>query len=578
MDKMIHEIEKLKPNSVEKLETPSKVSAPTRHGKQYVVAIDFGTTYSGYAYQHMSDHVRYPAGGYTQMWQGSNGLSEKTSTSLLLTKDGTFEAFGYEAETRYSELLENNEEEGWKFFKHFKMKIFQEKDLNRDFKIEDDHGTPMPAGIVFGLSIEFLKQRAFKHIKESDPNMMEENIFYVITIPAIWCENSRQFMRDAIRIAGIDDDQAILAKEPEVAAVYCKEIQLDVQQANKRIGRQNHVFNFEQGSKFVVLDLGGGTTDIAVQEVIDDGRMKILRSASGGPWGGMTPDKEFEHIIREVIGMGNNTKFLERNMGGFYELLQTWEFKKRVSSDEITSSINISVPPEIMENISIPKEEEIVTSKGNVRVLRGKIKIYFETLKSLFNETVQNIVDHLKRMAEEGTFEDANVMFMVGGFSSSRFIQEAVRDAFPDMTIIVPKNPVLAVLLGAVAHGFQPNTIDARVSSSHYGIEENGRFVQLINKGQEIPIGVIVSTYKTRLVSGKDGFHLKIFASENNIPPRRIGQCRSIGEIFIRMYRAHGKIEKEIEIAIYFDLTEMKVQATDVQTQRNFITSCNFLN
>ncbi|KAK3096504.1 hypothetical protein FSP39_000803 [Pinctada imbricata] len=558
---MVHEMKNYstKRTSEKGEDSISEDTTPTRFArvKQYVVAIDFGTTYSGYAYQHISDHEKFPASGSTEMWKVSNGMSEKAPTSLLLTKDGTFEAFGYEAEKRYFELIENCDEEGWRFFQQFKMRIFQEKDLNRQFKIKDDQGRSMPAVSVFGLSIEFLKQRAFENIRASDPGMMEENIFYVITVPAIWCENSRQFMLDAIQMAGIDGDQAILAKEPEVAALYCKEKQLEVHHTNKRMSRQDNVFSFENGSKFVVLDLGGGTADVAVQQVIDGGKMKILRCASGGPWGGSKPNEEFMSMIRESTGKNSNEELLRENREGYYDLLQAWETKKRISTGEEISAIILNVPPGI---ISQGKDEDVVTSRGIVHVLssRGKLKLDSITLKSLFDETVRHIVAHLKQMEQERAFEDINVMFMVGGFSSSIFIKEAVRNAFPDMTIIVPKNPSLAVLFGAVAYGFQPYAIDARISSSHYGIEENGRFIQLIHKGQEIPVGVIVSSYKTKLVSGLDGFHIKIFASDEDIPQKKIEQCRSIGEIFIKMYRAHGKIEKEIEIAIYFDHTEMK--------------------
>ncbi|KAK3097170.1 hypothetical protein FSP39_007092 [Pinctada imbricata] len=505
--RMVHEMKNYatKRTSEKGEDSISEDTTPTRFArlKQYVVAIDFGTTYSGYAFQHISDHERFPASGSTEMWKGSNGMSEKAPTSLLLTKDGTFEAFGYEAEKRYFELIENCDEEGWRFFKQFKMRIFQEK-------------------------------------------------------------------------AGIDDDQAILAKEPEVAALYCKEKQLEVHHTNKRMSRQDNVFSFENGSKFVVLDLGGGTADVAVQQVIDGGKMKILRCASGGPWGGSKPNEEFMSIIRESTGRNSNEELLRENREEYYDLIQAWETKKRVSTGEEISDIIFKVPPGI---ISPGKDEDIETSRGIVRVLssRGKIKLNSIIFKSLFDETVRHIVAHLKQMEQGRAFEDINVMFMVGGFSSSIFIKEAVRKAFPDMTIIVPKNPSLAVLFGAVAYGFQPNAIDARISSSHYGIEENGRFIQLIHKGQEIPVGVIVSSYKTKLVSCLDGFHIKIFASDEDIPPKKIEQCRSIGEIFLKMYRAHGKIEKEIEIEIYFDHTEMKVQATDVRTNRIFKTSCNFL-
>ena len=64
-------------------------------------------------------------------WNSGSGtlVTEKTPTVVLIKPDGkTFEAFGYEAENRFKELVENGEQEGFYYFKRFKMTLNKNMD------------------------------------------------------------------------------------------------------------------------------------------------------------------------------------------------------------------------------------------------------------------------------------------------------------------------------------------------------------------------------------------------------------------------------------------------------------------
>ena len=63
-----------------------------------------------------------------QRWEGGGPvahLSSKTPTVLLLTPEGEFDSFGYEAENKYLQLVEDEKQEGWRYFKHFKMQLYK---------------------------------------------------------------------------------------------------------------------------------------------------------------------------------------------------------------------------------------------------------------------------------------------------------------------------------------------------------------------------------------------------------------------------------------------------------------------
>ena len=117
-----------------------------------VCAIDFGTTYSGYAYSVRADYEVNPLKVETIPWK-NNLQTSKTSTCILFDNFGNFHSFGYDAEKQYTTLAEraqqnmkndenddNNDEKesaikhiveeedtfgDWLYFKWFKMKLFQ---------------------------------------------------------------------------------------------------------------------------------------------------------------------------------------------------------------------------------------------------------------------------------------------------------------------------------------------------------------------------------------------------------------------------------------------------------------------
>lgn len=95
-----------------------------------VVAIDFGTTYSGYAFSTRSDFFREPLKIHAnQAWNSGKKqlLSLKTPTCLLLGKNKETVAFGYEAEDAYAELVLDNKHKNYYYFDKFKMRLYENK-------------------------------------------------------------------------------------------------------------------------------------------------------------------------------------------------------------------------------------------------------------------------------------------------------------------------------------------------------------------------------------------------------------------------------------------------------------------
>ena len=91
-----------------------------------VIAIDFGTTYSGFAFSLGDKKEKI----FLKKWHGTSSHaleSSKTPTTILLTPDKQFAYFGYEAEEKYQDLFSSNDHTKWHYFNHFKMELHSKK-------------------------------------------------------------------------------------------------------------------------------------------------------------------------------------------------------------------------------------------------------------------------------------------------------------------------------------------------------------------------------------------------------------------------------------------------------------------
>ena len=89
------------------------------------MGIDFGTTYSGFAFSFNKEEDD-EAIFMNRDWVNELGhRTSKTPTCLLLNRDQSFDSFGYKALEKYANLRSVYEEKEFFFFQNFKMKLFE---------------------------------------------------------------------------------------------------------------------------------------------------------------------------------------------------------------------------------------------------------------------------------------------------------------------------------------------------------------------------------------------------------------------------------------------------------------------
>ena len=69
--------------------------------------------------------------------------------------------------------------------------------IDRNLMLKDVRGKEMPAIKVFSESIKYLKDQLLDALAKKATTMTLEDIHWVLTVPAIWSDAAKQFMREA---------------------------------------------------------------------------------------------------------------------------------------------------------------------------------------------------------------------------------------------------------------------------------------------------------------------------------------------------------------------------------------------
>ncbi|KAK3102512.1 hypothetical protein FSP39_011886 [Pinctada imbricata] len=299
--------------------------ASSEDGKLLVAAIDFGTAYSGYAFSMRTDFKNNPLKMEINSWSGEGieMLSFKTPSSILLKSDKTFHSFGYVAEEKYAELASQNKHSDWYYITKFKMKLLYKETIDRQCKIETVDGKTVSGMDVLSMALKFITGHLTTSLEKKGLGVRLDDIFWVITVPAIWSEAAKQFTREAAEMVGIKEDALIFAYEPESAAIYCRSLPL----TGAELASGNAAFT--KGKTLMIVDVGGGTADISVLKIEDKDSLQIVERASGGPWGGVTVDELFEKFLNLFWGEDVIEEFRKKNFSDYLLLIRSFENKKR---------------------------------------------------------------------------------------------------------------------------------------------------------------------------------------------------------------------------------------------------------
>jgi hypothetical protein len=273
--------------------------------------------------------------------------------------------------------------------------------------------------------------------------------------------------------SGVDGSSLppIIVFEPEAASIYCQE-------------QCKHV-NLRAGDKFLVADIGGGTTDIVVQAKVDNSNysMKVreVSRSSGGLCGGTHVDRSFVSFLSNTIGC--LPSFLAQNPGTVKNLLGWWEGTKASFDDSEYYTAELSLPGKLasawQEHDRQQKQRNSEDRSKNSSCgpdASDELELSCADMKTIFDPVVERIIELIR--AQMAQTSDMKLMMVVGGFSASPYLMKRVRDTFIHQVeeVISPPGPGSAVCQGAVALAINKESIVSRIARKTYSIKFMQRF------------------------------------------------------------------------------------------------------
>lgn len=375
--------------------TPTDLSSKRANANATVtIAIDFGTSGTGYAYSFAGSDI-------IECKQPGGQDARKTLSNILLHDNGTFKSFGFDARREYAES-----EEGC-FFINYKM-LLENVDGVREPNAYSLNGKCFKLIDVITRTLEYVKNEALKETGRALPDGLQaRDCQWVLTVPAIWSDKAKGFMRRAAYAAGLidslDSQRLLLALEPESACISCEVHTLAA-----------------PGQTFMVLDAGGGTVDITMSRLKSASPLRFdeVVAPSGGPWGSTLIDDRFESFVSSLIGAGNFKKI--KKTPYWIELLENWEsVKTSQTAEDNPRTINMSPLLEILEDVKLGAlVDSYNAQEGSSLKMRGRSTVVMtgDFVRELFKPNFHKIAKHC---AELIAANPVDLVFLVGGFAES---------------------------------------------------------------------------------------------------------------------------------------------------------------
>ena len=304
---------------------------------------------------------------------------------------------------------------------------------------------------ISAMILQKLKQMAEDYLGQSVKEA-------VITVPAYFNDSQRQATKDAGKIAGLTVRRII--NEPTAAALA-------------------YGLDKKKDQKVAVFDLGGGTFDISILDIMDiDGEKSIEVNASNGDGhlGGDDFDQRVVDWIAEEFKKSDGIDLKEDPMA-LQRLREAAENAKKELSSSMQTDINL---PFITADNTGPKHLNLSMSRADLE----------NRIEDLLNRTKEPCKKALKDSGLKAS--DIDEVILVGGSTRIPKVQEIVKKIFgkePNRGV----NPDEVVAMGAgiqggILGGDVEDVLLLDVTPLSLGIETlGGVSTNLIERNSTIP-------------------------------------------------------------------------------------------
>ena len=433
--------------------------------KKVVVGIDLGTSGIGYAFSFSKDLENIILSDF----HGQNSDNKVPSEIILDNNLNDVLAFGSECK-RY---IRTHEKRDYEHFKDIKMNLYK-----KIYKIKSTNGKEADLELVISKILKKVSENAITQIQRANGSIKKENIKWIVTIPAIWEEKSKQIMLQASIAAGLieenSDKSLFLALEPEVAGIY-----YFVSSIQAGSFKSSHI---KEGKPYIICDIGAGTVDICTHRKNNDEITPELIEEYppiGGDYGGNKINEEFiKRFIMEIFGEENVKKCFEsEEWDNFEKAIE--ELKKSCYDNEVC---NLTLNCDVFEDEINGKTLDDYISDYEKKNLKYRYKMQkkrqwkLEFSSQVFIDITKELAYKIFSKIEE-VYNQVNTGYiLLTGAGSKNYVltnyfYDLAKEKNIHLEITTPPFPEIAIIKGAVLFGFQSNIIRKRKAKYTLGIK-----------------------------------------------------------------------------------------------------------
>ncbi|CAG8662851.1 6583_t:CDS:2 [Rhizophagus irregularis] len=396
---------------------------PPVEDARVVIGIDFGTTFSGFSFAYIKPEKEKIEIVVNDNWLGIKGPMK---TNTVLQYDEDYEdviAWGAKALAgEPSKKAKNNQPRPVELFKLHLGDVPESKKPK------------LPDGITPERAItDYLREMGFS---EKTKSIMRKCLF------------------DAGLIKRIGTLGLQFTTEPEAAAIHCMSI------------LKEH--GLSTGAKYLIVDCGGGTVDLTVRKLLPDNKLGETTMRSEDFCGGSYVDDKFLEFLEKKVSKSAMNELKEKNYGQVNYMVQQFCFHVKIPFTGEESDFG-TFEWDIERKCPALKKYVTGSEKNKLREDDWIIDLDFKTVKGFFDPVIDKILKLIKDQLKK--CPDCSMMYLVGGFSESKYLQTRVKQAFEHkIKIAVPPRPVIAVVSGACEYGLDTKAVSTRVLKWTYGV------------------------------------------------------------------------------------------------------------
>ncbi|KAM5341618.1 hypothetical protein ACJ41O_014649 [Fusarium nematophilum] len=366
-----------------------------------VIALDFGTTFSGIAYSFCSPGKK-PEVVPIVDWPGLEGRKQPKVPTIISydPKDPSKFKWGgqltwRDAHVQGVKLLLDPDQPKPMYLPSGSIKSEIKKLPKKPVDIAADF-----IGAIYGHAIEKIESK----VPRDYVSICQKH--FVLSVPAVWSDQAKDRTLQAAKKAGIHPVTPI--KEPEAAALHT-------------LMSQERALSV--GDCFILCDAGGGTVDLISYEVValrPALALKEVVPGTGNMAGSLGLNKRFGEAVQNLVGEEEWIRLKK---------LPSWAKAAREFDLDIKTAFQGDLEDEYIVNFP-GAELEDVPEEG---LKRDSWFMSGHVVQGIFQPLIHDIVrlvdEQVKSAMLERDAKPVRGIFLVGGFGSSQFLKSSIEKA-----------------------------------------------------------------------------------------------------------------------------------------------------